>query len=414
MPEFGHLPLRHGRGQQEALQARPAGPPARLPRRRASCPRGCSTTSPCSAGRSPPTATSSRSTRWSRRSTSGTSTPTRRASTSRRPRRSTPPTCGCCSIEEITHRVLPFLKEAGVVGDPVDRRRRPAARAGDAAGRRADQQAHRGRRRCSASCSSTRPTSTDGRRRGSTTPAATSCRRRTTPSSALDDLVDRRIEEALREALVEELGAQAAGGLRPGPGRGHRAQGVAAAVRVAGAARPRPLPRRGCSGRGRDAVTALMEPAEYHPRPARRRPAGAHRLVAPGRRRRCCWSCWCCSSSRSCSIVAVRARAARAGQRRRRGRPRADPRHRPRHAGRAGLPQRHRSPRRSRSTCLIAWSCTGCGRAGWPRWPAGSAGAGCSSASASRCVALFATLVVVGVRCRRRATAPDRAARSTT
>ena len=33
--------LRDGRGQQEALQARPGGPPARLPRRRASCPRGC-------------------------------------------------------------------------------------------------------------------------------------------------------------------------------------------------------------------------------------------------------------------------------------------------------------------------------------------------------------------------------------
>ena len=35
----------------------------------ASCPRGCSTTWPCSAGRSPTTATSSRWTRWSRRST---------------------------------------------------------------------------------------------------------------------------------------------------------------------------------------------------------------------------------------------------------------------------------------------------------------------------------------------------------
>ena len=52
--------LRDGRGQQEAVQARPAGPPARLPRRRASCPRACSTTSRCSAGRSAATATCSR------------------------------------------------------------------------------------------------------------------------------------------------------------------------------------------------------------------------------------------------------------------------------------------------------------------------------------------------------------------
>ena len=43
---------------------------------------------------------------------------------------------------------------------PGARRRRAAARAGDAAGRRADEQADRGRRRCSASCSSTRTTFT--------------------------------------------------------------------------------------------------------------------------------------------------------------------------------------------------------------------------------------------------------------
>ena len=73
--------LRHGRGQQEAVEARPAGQPAQLPRGRASCPRACSTTWPCSAGRSPATATSSPSRRWSRRSRSATSTPTRPAST---------------------------------------------------------------------------------------------------------------------------------------------------------------------------------------------------------------------------------------------------------------------------------------------------------------------------------------------
>ncbi len=49
--------------------------------RTASCPRACSTTWPCWAGRSPATATSSPSRRWWPPSTSATSTPTRRAST---------------------------------------------------------------------------------------------------------------------------------------------------------------------------------------------------------------------------------------------------------------------------------------------------------------------------------------------
>ena len=57
--------LRHGRGQQEAVASgtprRTCSPTATT----ASCPRGCSTTWPCSAGRSRPTATSSPSTRWS-------------------------------------------------------------------------------------------------------------------------------------------------------------------------------------------------------------------------------------------------------------------------------------------------------------------------------------------------------------
>ena len=49
-------------------------------------------------------------------------------------------------IEELTHRVLPFLQAAGVRQRPGLRRRRAAARARDAAGRRADEQADRGRR----------------------------------------------------------------------------------------------------------------------------------------------------------------------------------------------------------------------------------------------------------------------------
>ena len=77
------------------------------------------------------------------------------------------------SIDELTHRVLPYLKAAGVVGDPVHDSRRAAARAGDAAGGRADEQAHRGRRHARLPVRQTTPTferhdeiDDAGRRRG--------------------------------------------------------------------------------------------------------------------------------------------------------------------------------------------------------------------------------------------------------
>ena len=53
------------------------------------------------------------------------------------------------------------------------------------------------------------------------------------------DWTTEAIDEALRAALVEGLGPQAAQRLRTGARRGHRAQGLAAAVRVPRAARPR-------------------------------------------------------------------------------------------------------------------------------------------------------------------------------
>ena len=53
--------VRDGRGQQEAVQARPAVVAEHSTASRATCPRACSTTSRCSAGRSPTTTTSSRS-----------------------------------------------------------------------------------------------------------------------------------------------------------------------------------------------------------------------------------------------------------------------------------------------------------------------------------------------------------------
>ena len=71
VPEFGHLPwswARATRSSRSGTRRRTCSCTATT----ASCPRGCSTTWPCSAGRSGRTAMSSRSRRWSTRSTSRT------------------------------------------------------------------------------------------------------------------------------------------------------------------------------------------------------------------------------------------------------------------------------------------------------------------------------------------------------
>ena len=96
---FGAPAAGDRRGQQQALQARPASRTSSSTATRASSPRGCSTTSRCSAGRS-------RSTRSADRDVFSLAemvaafdvakvTRTPRGSTSRRPRRSTPHICGC-------------------------------------------------------------------------------------------------------------------------------------------------------------------------------------------------------------------------------------------------------------------------------------------------------------------------------
>ena len=69
VPRFGHLPYVMGEGNKKLSKRDPQAQPARTTATPGSCPRACSTTSPCWAGRSPRTATSSRSRRWSRRST---------------------------------------------------------------------------------------------------------------------------------------------------------------------------------------------------------------------------------------------------------------------------------------------------------------------------------------------------------
>ena len=142
------------------------------------------------------------------------------------------------SIEEITHRVLPFLQAEGVLSDPVDD---------------ADAQL----------LELAMPLVAE--RMNKLTEAAPMLGFLFVDEASfalVDELDDagRDVVRAAHEALAgagvvvdrRDRGgaagragrgarAQAAGGLRAGPGRGDRAEGLAAAVRVAGAARPRPL-----------------------------------------------------------------------------------------------------------------------------------------------------------------------------
>ena len=77
----------------------------------------------------------------------------------------------------------------------------------------------------------------------STTPDATSSRRRTTRSSGLSEWTHGRDRGGAARRARRRARAQAAQRVRAGARRRHRPQGLAAAVRVAGAARPRAEPR---------------------------------------------------------------------------------------------------------------------------------------------------------------------------
>ena len=228
--------LRHGRGQQEALQARPrgarcsryrdAGLPARGP---AQLPR------PARLGdrRRPRRLLARR--RWSRRSTSPTSTPTRRASTSRRPRRSTPPTCGCCRS---TRSPTGCCRSSRRPASSPTRSTTPTRSCSSWRCRWSPSGSTSSPRpsTCWASSSSTRPRSpaTD---RASTKllddDGRTSSRRRTTRSTALHDVVDRRHP------------GRAAGRA----GRGARPQAAATPSARCGSRSPAAGSRRRCSSR---------------------------------------------------------------------------------------------------------------------------------------------------------------------
>ena len=251
--------LRDGRGQQEALQARPRGPPDRLPRATASCPRACSTTSPCSAGRSPRTATCSRCEEMVEAFDIARVNPNPARFDLKKAEAINAAHMRLLSLEEMTERVTPYLQREGVLDDPVTGRPGRPAGPGDAAGARAHQQAHRGGPDARASCSPTRCAydaadvakvlDDEGLKVVDGGP------RRPRRDRGLDDRAHRggTPPRAGRRAR-----AQAAQRLRPGARGRHRSPGLAAALRVARAARPRGVAgpaRRGSRAPRRAGVT---------------------------------------------------------------------------------------------------------------------------------------------------------------
>ena len=227
------------------------------------------------------------------------------------------------SVEEITHRVLPFLKEAGVVGDPVTdpdaqmlelamplvaERINKLTEAAPMLGFLFVDEADFERDPADVA----KLLDDDGSRRR---PGVV---RR--PRGAAR-VVDRRHRGGAARGADRGHGAQAPGGLRSGAGRRDRQADQPAAVRVAGAAGPRAQPRAPAVGPG-------LTPCPHRWLPTSGRattsctgwagPAGGARCSAR--------SCWCCSSSASCRSSSV-ARPGRDGRRRRpapgtRGRPR--------------------------------------------------------------------------------------------
>ncbi len=232
-----------GGGHQEAVQARPAVQSVPAPRSR--IPARGSAELPRAAGlghrRRPRRLHASK--RWCAPSTSSTSTPTRRASTRRRPTPSTPSTSGgwtrrssprgCASFFD-AHGHDTGLDDAGFataaelvqtrvvvlsdgwellkfLNDDVLRDRRESRRARNYAPMRS--------------------------------PVLDSALRRT---RRRDDVEHRRDRGGAQGRADRRAGPQAAQGLRPDPGRGHRIDGQPAAVRVDGTAWPASAACTGC------------------------------------------------------------------------------------------------------------------------------------------------------------------------
>ena len=206
---------------------------------RATCPRGCSTTWPCSAGRSPRTATSSRLAEMVEAFDI--------LRVNANPARFDAKKCEAINAahirlldpKELAEQLVPFLVRAGLVSDPPTPGRAGAAGGRHAADPGADHHPVRGGRSMlgflflpDAEHRDRAGRRADGRLRPG--PG-----RRGGGPAALPELRPRRDRGGAADRAGRAAGPEAAAGLRPGPGRDHRSPDLAAAVRVDRAAGPR-------------------------------------------------------------------------------------------------------------------------------------------------------------------------------
>ena len=269
-----------GEGNKKLSKRDPQSLAERLPRRRATCPRACSTTWPCWAGRSPTTATCSRSQEMvaafdvadvnanparfdlkkcrgdQRRRTSGCSTPDDFARAARGP------TCAAAGLAGRRAAVLdaaaPLVQErVQTLGEGVEHAR--------------------------ASCSSPRRRSPSTRPRPPSSSARPGGRCSPPRVAALERLAewthdgDRGSAEA---ALVDGLGLKPRQRVRPAAGGGHRAHRVAAAVRVDGDPRPRPVTGPPARRHHRQLTGSDTDRPQTAPPTSPRRPGGFFRNPA--------------------------------------------------------------------------------------------------------------------------------------
>ena len=381
--------LRDGRGQQEALQARPAGAPARLPRAGLPARGAAQLPRPARLGDRRATATSSRIDEMVAAFDIGDVNPNPARFDLKKAEAINAAHMRLLPLEDMTDRVAARSSARGRRRRPGRRRRRAAARAGDAAGRRADEQAHRGRRHARLPVRrrgrrSTRRSTRARRRR-----ARRSCRRRTTRSPGSRSGRPPRSRRRCASRWSRSSGSSRA---TPSARCGSRspAADLAAAVRVPGAARSRaePRPARGARSDVSAPMTEDRRPPgtapglPLPPAPARRSAAAGGAPLARHR--------WC--SSPALIVVAPLllllpfALVVRwsTGSRVLDGMTGLLDLDRP-DAARAGLPQPRRWPR----AIPVTWfarplRCTACGRAGCPRCGRGCAGATCRLLRARR------------------------------
>ena len=218
---FGHLPYVMGQGNKKLSASATPRRTCSATARTASCRKDCSTTWPCWAGRSRRTATCSRSPEMVEAFDIGDVNPNPARFDLKKAEAINADHMRMLPIEELTHRVLPFLqirRGASATRSPTPTRRCSSFAMPLVAERM--NKLDRGRRHARLPVRR-RGVVRGWGRRSSTTPGRDvrsrgtrgRCRRWMSWSTA-------DIEAALREALIEKRRAQAPGGVRPGPDRG--------------------------------------------------------------------------------------------------------------------------------------------------------------------------------------------------